>query len=202
MKKVRIKTWAAMSKEFGVTKNGDIDSFVLFVPSMEDAMPTNRVIEVFEDIDGMHWKTPNETFRIDPDMIDERQIISDEENTLNHTRQAIKNNKDLDLIARINPLLSLDLNLFLSKNDVQVLLLDAIDKKILGLQNEDTKLAVRTYVHNMILEATGNETLATAILARSFDDLYFELGESKDFYTSIYKLANLEMSDNGLVNIG
>ena len=48
--KVKIKTWEAMEKEFGLTYNGDIASSIQFLTSMENNLPVSRIVEVNSDL--------------------------------------------------------------------------------------------------------------------------------------------------------
>ena len=70
--KVKIKTWEAMEKKFGLDVDGDINCEAFFTKNMEDKMPDNRIINLVHWIgncgfwDDTGWK-------ITEDMID--QII-------------------------------------------------------------------------------------------------------------------------------
>jgi len=48
--KVKIKTWEAMEKEFGLYDDGDIPCAFGFLECMEQALPEDRVIDVRVDI--------------------------------------------------------------------------------------------------------------------------------------------------------
>ena len=53
MKKVRIKTWEEMEKEFGINKSGYINANPFFTPYMEKLLPSNRIIKLE---DNGRWK--------------------------------------------------------------------------------------------------------------------------------------------------
>ena len=46
MAKVKIKTWAEMEKEYGLTVCGEIDCDAVFTDEMEEQMPANRIVEI------------------------------------------------------------------------------------------------------------------------------------------------------------
>jgi len=48
--KVKIKTWEALEKEFGLNKDGNINCKLLFTKGMDSKLPTNRVIDVKIDL--------------------------------------------------------------------------------------------------------------------------------------------------------
>jgi len=78
--KVKIKTWRALEKEFGLDENGDIDCKFAFVPEMEEKMPKDRIIEVkpsIDPIEGMFYlfKADDSDWWISDDMIE--QIIEE-----------------------------------------------------------------------------------------------------------------------------
>ena len=52
--KVKIKTWDAMAKEFGVNMYGNIKCEYYFPPEMEEEMPKDRYIEVKIDHSGIY----------------------------------------------------------------------------------------------------------------------------------------------------
>lgn len=64
MRKVKIKTWEKMEKEFGLTPYGDINCEGTFIKIMENIIPENRIIEI--GIDKMAY-----SFFISEDMIEE-----------------------------------------------------------------------------------------------------------------------------------
>lgn len=53
-RKVRIKTWKEMEKEFGLDEEGDINTLGswLFIKNMEERLPNDRIIEIVIDEDG------------------------------------------------------------------------------------------------------------------------------------------------------
>lgn len=61
--KVKIKTWDAMHKEFGITNNGNIHCRYYFTTMMEEDLPKNRIIEVIDE----WWNN----WAISDDMIEE-----------------------------------------------------------------------------------------------------------------------------------
>ena len=71
MKKVRIKTWEEMEKEFGVDANNYIKGDAYFTPSMECDMPENRVIEIYKNKDYFTWDLGYDSWTISEDMIAE-----------------------------------------------------------------------------------------------------------------------------------
>lgn len=72
MKKVRIKTWAELEKEFGVDNKNYIKCDGYFTPDMECNMPESRVIEVWEKPSGYFtWDLGYDYWSISEDMIAE-----------------------------------------------------------------------------------------------------------------------------------
>ncbi len=74
-KKVKIKTWEQMEKEFGLDAEGDIDisNEVYFVTTMENHIPVDRIIEVYELSDGreeMYWEIEDSEWIIVSEMIE------------------------------------------------------------------------------------------------------------------------------------
>lgn len=66
MRRVKIKTWDAMEKEFGLGEDGDLNMAIIFTPYMEKLMPADRVIEVERDGGRFLW----EGYMITEDMIE------------------------------------------------------------------------------------------------------------------------------------
>ncbi len=67
--KVKIKSWEAMEKEFGLGEFGNIKCEGEFITKMEKQMPENRIIEIDEDND---WISDfKNTWFISKDMIEE-----------------------------------------------------------------------------------------------------------------------------------
>ena len=64
MKIVKIKTWKQMEEEFGTDLLGDIKTEFFFTKGMEEDMPKNRIIKVYENDNWNGW-------HIDNDMIEE-----------------------------------------------------------------------------------------------------------------------------------
>lgn len=80
--KVKIKTWEAMKKEFGLRISGNIKCKCTFTEEMEEKMPKDRVIEVIKNEDSERiligtWKS----YSISTDMIEEYEptiLVKDE----------------------------------------------------------------------------------------------------------------------------
>lgn len=68
MRKVRIKSWADMEKEFGLTKFGDIDMMFRWTIKMEQIIPEDRIISLTHN-DA--WLDNDYSFIISEDMIAE-----------------------------------------------------------------------------------------------------------------------------------
>jgi len=84
--KVRIKTWAEMEQEFGLNYLGEIDVKFVFTPTMEELMPSDRIIEITQvDTDRYRWTTSLRSYSISEGMI--KQFISE-----NPLKELMKNN--------------------------------------------------------------------------------------------------------------
>lgn len=68
MRKVKIKTWEKMEKEFGVSSYGDLKCDKYYTKVMEDNIPENRIIEIG---DNEQWYAGGDTWFISEDMIEE-----------------------------------------------------------------------------------------------------------------------------------
>ena len=68
MRKVRIKTWEKMEKEFGLTSYGDIKCDKYFTKTMENNIPENRSIEIRYN---NRWDYNSNSWNISEDMIEE-----------------------------------------------------------------------------------------------------------------------------------
>lgn len=68
MRKVRIKTWEKMEKEFGLDIAKDINCRDTFTKIMEERIPNHRIIEINED---WVWKGDTREWFISEDMIEE-----------------------------------------------------------------------------------------------------------------------------------
>ena len=72
MKIVKIKTWDQMVGEFGVNK-GDINCQCRFISEMEDRLPKNRIIEIYNwqwvDNQRNNWDISNDMieYELTPD---------------------------------------------------------------------------------------------------------------------------------------
>lgn len=68
LRKVRIKTWEEMEKEFDINTWGHIKCKCHFLPDMEDIIPEDRVIEIDEK---SNWVGQEVNWSISEDMISE-----------------------------------------------------------------------------------------------------------------------------------
>jgi len=64
---VKIKTWNKMEQEYGKFDPDEINTKSLFTKSMEESLPKNRIIKIYENV----W-TPNKNNRytVDKEMIE------------------------------------------------------------------------------------------------------------------------------------
>ena len=69
LRRVRIKSWKEMEKEFGLTSLGDIDIPMRWTPKMEEIIPEDRIIEV--DVNLFWIEDENYYFGISNEMIAE-----------------------------------------------------------------------------------------------------------------------------------
>lgn len=79
--KVKIKPWEQMEQEYGLTLRGNINCEGVYVRSMEDAIPPNRVIQVETVLtrESYHWyitasnnvHLPRDMYHITSGMIEE-----------------------------------------------------------------------------------------------------------------------------------
>lgn len=80
--KVKIKTWEQMEEQYGLDRDGDIEIRktgynICFVRSMEDKMPTDRIINIIPD-DNLNDRYLWGCWTISPEMIE--TFFSDIEN--------------------------------------------------------------------------------------------------------------------------
>ena len=69
--KVKIKTWEAMSREFGLNSDGSIPcGGDVFTDLMEDELPNDRVIVISPMNDMYVWKAPDRQWNITDAMIE------------------------------------------------------------------------------------------------------------------------------------
>jgi len=73
MRKVKIKTWKRMAKEFGEDITDDIQYIKCkksFTREMENLLPKDRIISITDKDNHMEWDTSDDIFDISDDMID------------------------------------------------------------------------------------------------------------------------------------
>ena len=68
MRKVKIKTWEKMEKEFGLTPYGDINCEHIFTEFIGNIIPKDRIIEIGHN---RQWYASGDTWFISEDMIEE-----------------------------------------------------------------------------------------------------------------------------------
>jgi hypothetical protein len=72
--KVKIKTWEAMKKEFGLDRDGDIRMGITnlsYLKTMEKSMPNNRIIQVYKTLNGYYrWDLVGDYWNITNNMIE------------------------------------------------------------------------------------------------------------------------------------
>jgi len=128
---IKIKTWAELNKTYGLTEDGEGIDIVNFTKKMEGLLPTNRIIVVnIDDNEDMVWIDNDNEFLICSDIIDKRKEYSMEETNLINNRKMILNSFDLEATVKINNIISWDLNVSFSEDEIIEMLLQAIDTKI------------------------------------------------------------------------
>jgi len=75
---VKIKTWEQMEKEFGLDENGSIDCPYIFTKEMENLIPEDRVIEIYDEM--WHTYDPKDCFSISDDMIE--KVLNPEKDSM------------------------------------------------------------------------------------------------------------------------
>jgi len=75
--KVKIKTWRALERKFGLDEEGDINCQYIFTKDMEEVLPEDRIIEVERGIDVYFFETETTEWWISDDMIE--KVIEEDE---------------------------------------------------------------------------------------------------------------------------
>lgn len=68
--RVLIKTWEQMKQEYRIRNSGNIHCVFSFTPSMENALPINRTIFVYNETGILTWRRPGSRSSISEDMIE------------------------------------------------------------------------------------------------------------------------------------
>ena len=68
--RVLIKTWEQMEREYGVSGTDSIHCVFSFTRSMENALPINRTIFVYNETGILTWRRPGSRSSISEDMIE------------------------------------------------------------------------------------------------------------------------------------
>lgn len=68
--RVLIKTWEQMKREYGVGSTGNICYTFSFTHSMENHIPINRIIFVYNNMGILTWKRLGHRSSISEDMIE------------------------------------------------------------------------------------------------------------------------------------
>lgn len=68
--RVLIKTWEQMEREYGINGTDSIRCAFSFTRSMENHIPTNRIIFVYNSMGILTWKRPGHRSSISEDMIE------------------------------------------------------------------------------------------------------------------------------------